>query len=291
MTEGVAVRCIPVIATLVVAVLPLSSLAHQSVLVEPEWCTQPPPAPSGAVAVPGAFPGPVRHEKMTNTELGSFDLAKEIPALAGRTVRARFWLMEPDGAIAEHCHDDRPAFVYLLKGEVLETVEIDGKPVKRTLKEGTSVPEGNGTRHWWKNVTKQNVLMVAFDIPDSNRPAPRRPLPETMNVETRELDRLMLKKEYPHIQDVANYKLQGRLVTFEPNGRIGLDCHVGRPGIGYVVDGTLLEHRSDREGPVVRRTGDLSMINGNIWNYWENKSLAQATLLVVEFLDCGKCEQ
>jgi quercetin dioxygenase-like cupin family protein len=278
------------LGTLIVAASTLPCAAHHAALAEPDWCPQSPP-PAGTIGTPGKFPGPARHDKMTNMELGSFDLAKEIPALAGRTVRARFWLMEPGGVIAEHCHNDRPALVYLLKGEVLETIELDGNPVVRTLKQGSSIPEGNGTRHWWKNVTTENVLMVAIDIPNSNRPAPRRPLPETKNVEVRDLDRLLLKKEYPHVPDVANYKMQGRLLTFREDGLIGLEYHAGRPGIAYVVEGTLLEHRSDQEGPLVRREGDLSMISGNLWNYWENKSLGKATLLVVEFLDCGKCEQ
>jgi quercetin dioxygenase-like cupin family protein len=101
---------------------------------------------------------------------------------------------------------------------------------------------------------------------------------------------MLLKEEYPHIPEVAKYKLQGRLVTLAPEGRLGLVEHLSKPGVTYVVAGTLLEHRSDREDAIVRRPGDISMMNDGIWNWWENKSSDNAVLLLVEFEDCGACQ-
>lgn len=286
---------VPALAAAVVVLAPDRSAAHGSVLSAPEWCAQQlgggQGVPNPDAAKPGEFPGPADHHKMTNMELGSFDLGREIPALRGRDVRARFWLMEPGGMIAEHCHADRPAFVYLLTGEVVETIEIKGKPVKRIIRAGQSVPEHNGTHHWWVNQGKTNVLMVAIDLPNGNRPAPKPP-PETQSqgVTVQELNRMLLKEEYPHIPEAAKYKLQGRLVTVDPDGRLGLVEHNTRPGVTYVVSGTLLEHRSDREGPLARRPGDISLMSEGLWNWWENKSQDKAVLLVVEFEDCGACK-
>lgn len=271
-------------------------IAHESVLSAPNWCAQQIGGGQGvqdhSAVKPGQFPGPAAHHKMTNMDLGSFDLGREIPALKGRDVRARFWLMEPGGMIAEHCHADRPAFVYLLTGEVVETIEINGKPEKRIIRAGDSVPEHNGTHHWWVNQGATNVLMVAIDFPNGNRPTPKPPGAESQSkgATIQELNRMLLKEEYPHISEVAKYKLQGRLVTLEPEGRLGLVEHEARPGVTYVVAGSLLEHRSDRDGPLVRRPGDISMMSEGVWNWWENKSQSNAQLLVVEFEDCGTCQ-
>lgn len=280
-----------------VLLAPGQASAHGVVLSgAPDWCAQQlgggQGLPDPHATTPGEFPGPAAHYKMTNMELGSFDLARELPALKGRDVRARFWLMEPGGMIAEHCHADRPAFVYLLTGEVIETIEIRGKAVKRVIRAGESVPEHNGTHHWWVNQGKTNVLMVAIDLPNGNRPAPKAPSPATQSVglTVQELDRLLLKEEYPHLSEVAKYQLQGRLLTVERDGRVGLVDHGARPGVAYVVSGTLLEHRSDREEPLVRRPGDLSLLSDGLWNWWENKSEDKAVLLVVEFEDCGACQ-
>jgi quercetin dioxygenase-like cupin family protein len=279
----------------VTAIAPDRATAHGSVLSVPNWCAQQlgggQGVPDHHAVKPGEFPGPASHFKMTNMELGSFDLGREIPALKGRDVRARFWLMEPGGMIAEHCHSDRPAFVYLLTGEVVETIEIKGKPVKRIIRAGESVPEHNGTHHWWVNQGKMNVLMVAIDLPNGNRPTPK-PLPQNQSkgLTVNELDGMLLREEYPHIPDAANYKLQGRLVTVDPDGRLGLVEHVRRPGVTYVVSGMLLEHRSDQESPLIRRAGDISLMSEGLWNWWENKSQDKAVLLVVEFEDCGACQ-
>lgn len=258
----------------------------------PTWCPPLPPSgqqrPISDPPQPGTFPGPVQNSKMTNFELGSYDLGRDLQQLPGRTLRARFWLMEPGGVIGEHCHDDRPAYVYLLQGDVEETTWTPNGPVRRTIRAGEAVPESNGTRHWWVNQGNDNVLMVAVDVPHTHRPPPTSPTPAG-GVSIQELSSMRLRDQYPHIPTVANYMMRGRLMTIQRGGNSEVEHHSGRPGVAYVISGYVLEHRGDQTGPVVRRPGDIAMLNSGLWNLWQNVSQGPATVLIVEFAECGSC--
>lgn len=48
----------------------------------------------------------------------------------------------------------------------------------------------------------------------------------------------------PEIEGLAGLALRMRLVTMEPGGVFGpLHDHVGRPGVVYVLEGTITDHR------------------------------------------------
>lgn len=293
--------------TLMLAALSLSlfasapAIAHESALhaagddpATPVWCpaianaAAPGQVITGQQAQPGVFPGPTQNERMTNFELGSLDLGRELPELPGRSMRARFWLMEPGGVIGEHCHDDRPAYVYLLQGEVEETTWTESGPVRRTIRAGEAVPERNGTRHWWVNQGRENVLMVAVDIPRVQRRPPEN-LPAAGGVTVRELNSMNLREQYPQIPSVANYMMRGRLLTIQRGGRTEVEYYNGQPGIAYVISGYVLEHRGDQNGALVRRPGDIAMLTNGLWNSWQNVSQSASTVLIIEFVDCGSC--
>lgn len=291
----------PVMFSLGLAVLAATpAVSHERVLVRPGngappvWCPPLPSVPSGEQRptgdppLPGTFPGPAQNERMTNFELGSYDLGRDLPQLPGRTLRARFWLMEPGGVIGEHCHDDRPAYVYLLQGEVEETTWTPNGPVRRTIRAGEAVAERNGTRHWWVNQGRDNVLMVAVDVPRTQRPPPTNPAPAG-GVSFQELSGMLLRDQYPHIPAIENYMMRGRLMTIQRGGNSEVEYHGARPGIAYVISGYLLEHRGDQPGALVRRPGDIAMLNSGLWNSWQNVSQGPATVLIVEFTDCGRC--
>lgn len=239
-----------------------------------------------------AFPGPRENSGMSNQPIGTFDMAREIPGFVGRDFRVRFWWMAPEGEIAEHCHEDRPAFVYLLSGTVEETyMDENNQPQKRTLTEGQAVPEGNGTHHWWRNESKTEVVtMVAIDFPNKNTVVTK----NAKNKLDKGVDRCFLNemdmaKQYPHIATLAGYRLEGQRLTVEEGGSIGLRNHRDHPGIVFVKRGELLEYRSDNHGDsVVRRQNDLSLSSNGLWNYWENKTDGQAELVVIKFEKGGQ---
>ena len=68
-----------------------------------------------------------------------------------------------------------------------------------------------------------------------------RPTPQTSGVTVKELATLDLARE---IEGMAGRRLRMRMVTIEPGGVFGpIHDHVGRPGIVYILEGTITDHR------------------------------------------------
>ena len=66
--------------------------------------------------------------------------------------------------------------------------------------------------------------------------------PETSGVAVQELATVDLARE---IEGMAGHELRMRLVTIEPGGVFGpIHDHRGRPGIVYVLQGTITDHRN-----------------------------------------------
>ena len=66
-------------------------------------------------------------------------------------------------------------------------------------------------------------------------------VPETKGVTVRQLATVDLG---PEIEGLAGRELRMRIVTIEPGGVLGpLHDHVGRPGLVYILEGTITDHR------------------------------------------------
>ena len=82
--------------------------------------------------------------------------------------------------------------------------------------------------------------------------------PETSGVAVQELATVDLARE---IEGMAGHELRMRMVTIEPGGVFGpIHDHVGRPGVVYVLQGTITDHRdgttpSTGRDPAGPRTG------------------------------------
>jgi quercetin dioxygenase-like cupin family protein len=65
---------------------------------------------------------------------------------------------------------------------------------------------------------------------------------ETKGVTVRQLAALDLG---PEIEGMAGHQLRMRMVTFEPGGVFGpIHDHKGRPGMVYILQGTITDHRN-----------------------------------------------
>jgi quercetin dioxygenase-like cupin family protein len=65
--------------------------------------------------------------------------------------------------------------------------------------------------------------------------------PETRGIDVQELATVDLTGE---IEGMAGRKLRMRMVTIEPGGVFGpLHDHRGRPGLVYILQGTITDHR------------------------------------------------
>lgn len=102
--------------------------------------------------------------------------------------------------------------------------------------------------------------------------------PQGFAVET--LAMIQLGEEYPDVPEAADLQFRARFVTLEPGGVVPIHSHEGRPATTFIVSGEAIEHRSDVEGPIVRRAGHATMDTGGIAQWWENVSDAPVTMFV-----------
>ncbi len=99
---------------------------------------------------------------VTDTVLATIDLAKEPIKADGRMQRVRKLVIQPGGIVPWHSHDDRPALIYIIEGQINEYNSNCSVPIVH--KAGDVARETRGTSHWWKNLGDQTVTLLSFDI-------------------------------------------------------------------------------------------------------------------------------
>jgi quercetin dioxygenase-like cupin family protein len=80
-------------------------------------------------------------------------------------LRTRRLVVAPGGVVPTHNHDDRPALVYVVSGEIIEHNTVCAVPI--TWKAGEDSAEfGPGFGHWWENKTDKAVVLISSDVVD-----------------------------------------------------------------------------------------------------------------------------
>ena len=110
----------------------------------------------------GQPPGPAMPVGVTDVVRASTDLAKEPLALQGRQFRLRQLEMQPGGIVPWHSHNERPAMIYVVSGEVVEYASSCAVPIVH--RSGDVAPEKNGTSHWWKNTGSKPAVLISVDL-------------------------------------------------------------------------------------------------------------------------------
>lgn len=110
----------------------------------------------------GQKPGPMAPRGVSDVVRSSTDLAKEPLALKGRTFRLRELQVQPEGIVPWHSHDDRPAMIYIVSGEVVEYASSCAVPIVHRA--GDVAPERKGTSHWWKNTGSTPAVLISVDL-------------------------------------------------------------------------------------------------------------------------------
>ena len=110
----------------------------------------------------GQKPGPSAPVGVTDVVRSSTDLSKEPLALMGRQFRLRQLEMQPGGIVPWHSHNERPAMIYIVSGEVVEYASSCAVPI--THRAGDVAPEKNGTSHWWKNTGSTKAVLISVDL-------------------------------------------------------------------------------------------------------------------------------
>ena len=110
----------------------------------------------------GQPPGPMMPKDVTDVVRSSTDLSKEPLALQGRQFRLRQLEMKPGGIVPWHSHNERPAMIYIVSGQVVEYASNCAVPI--THKAGDVAPEKNGISHWWKNTGSKPAVLISVDL-------------------------------------------------------------------------------------------------------------------------------
>jgi quercetin dioxygenase-like cupin family protein len=106
---------------------------------------------------------PVTHaaQGVTDNVLASIDVAKE-QGVADRLFRLRKLEIQPGGIVPWHSHSERPALIYIVKGEIYEYSIDCAVPILH--KAGDVSAETKGVAHWWKNEGKETVVLISADL-------------------------------------------------------------------------------------------------------------------------------
>jgi quercetin dioxygenase-like cupin family protein len=99
---------------------------------------------------------------VTDVVRATTDLAKEPASIQGRLFRLRELNVEPGGVVPWHSHNERPAMIYIVAGEVVEYASNCAVPIVHRA--GDVAPERNGTSHWWQNHAKQPSKLISVDL-------------------------------------------------------------------------------------------------------------------------------
>lgn len=110
----------------------------------------------------GQKPGPTKPSGVTDVVRATTDLSMEPLALQGRLFRLRQLDVQPGGVVPWHSHNQRPAMIYIVSGEIAEYASNCAVPI--THKTGEVAPEKNGTSHWWKNTGSVPAVLISVDL-------------------------------------------------------------------------------------------------------------------------------
>jgi quercetin dioxygenase-like cupin family protein len=106
--------------------------------------------------------GATAPKDVTDVVRATTDLSKEPARIEGRLFRLRQLEMQPGGIVPWHSHNDRPAMIYIVSGEVVEYASNCAVPIVHRA--GDVAPEKNGTSHWWKNTGSTKAVLISVDL-------------------------------------------------------------------------------------------------------------------------------
>jgi len=99
---------------------------------------------------------------VTDNVIAATDLGAEKLGLKEHMFRARKLVIKPGGIVPWHSHDERPAMIYIVSGEINEYASNCAVPIVH--KAGAIAREAKGTSHWWQNTGKATVELISVDI-------------------------------------------------------------------------------------------------------------------------------
>src|SRR5215217_7160172 len=106
--------------------------------------------------------GEMKPKDVTDNVLGMIELGKEKVALADRRLRLRKLVVQPGGIVPWHSHEDRPALIYIVSGQIHEYASNCAVAIEH--KAGEVSVEKLGVQHYWKNNGKTAAVLLSADL-------------------------------------------------------------------------------------------------------------------------------
>jgi quercetin dioxygenase-like cupin family protein len=88
----------------------------------------------------------------------TIDLAPDFP---GYQLRLRTITFEPNGVAGFHSHKQRPAFAYILQGNL---TELRQGGYEKTVGPGGVITEARDVEHWAENRSGAKVVLIGVDV-------------------------------------------------------------------------------------------------------------------------------
>jgi quercetin dioxygenase-like cupin family protein len=84
--------------------------------------------------------------------------------------------------------------------------------------------------------------------------------------------------------------LEGRVLRLReliiaPGGHIGLHRHDQRPGVAYLLEGSLTERRGPSYSPVVLNAGQAAFETTGVSHWWRNETDQPVRAIVVDIVE------
>lgn len=84
------------------------------------------------------------------------------------------------------------------------------------------------------------------------------------------------------LADAKGGILRTREIVLEPGAKIAIHSHDERPGAVFVIEGEIVEYRSDSDDPIIRRQGDSFLEGPGLTHWSENASDKPARVFAVD---------
>ena len=249
----------------------------------------------------GGLEGPSQARDISNGVIGATALAAEgLDSLAGRDLRARYWLILPGGVVPIHEHAQRPATIFTLQGKILEYRNDQDAPVQHEAG-ALSLEEGADLSHWWINNGDEGVRLIAFDVVVTDKDAIGQsaadtPAPVDLDLPAADGAQWTLEGNVDlgaHFQGAygQGLSLSHYRVVIEPGGTAPLDIAAGEPAIYFIETGSVSETSADGTRTLGAEEGAVVAQGQSVW--WENTGTAPAELHIgiVEPLAKASAEQ
>jgi quercetin dioxygenase-like cupin family protein len=106
-------------------------------------------------------PEPTETKGVSVSPLQQNDLSAQLPQFKGHDLRARRITFEAGASFTKHNHANRPGFVYVESGKIIEN--RNGKSKK--FKAGDTWIEKADTEHWLRNISNKDAVIIVVDLP------------------------------------------------------------------------------------------------------------------------------